>query len=483
MASPEQTPAVRPRRLRNLPAQDKPNGPIAQLPPMPENRRRYIEAVEEHNAARTRLFSEMEALDPGVREWTRQIDALVEVHSLGLGYEATAANGVIVTLRHLRQVRGDLTARLDVTRWGNHLFNSRFNVSSAPARRSTAVELERHPAGKEVDWREVLEQVCLKVLDADQVGEPSEIVGDRPMAEAPPRVIDPFLPEAVTLVWAPQGSGKSTFAVAVAVSLELFAEVIPGWHPREERRVLVLDWEASPAEWNDRVIRVAAGVGEEPPRLRYRRCRTPLADQVEQLAEEIDRHSIGFLVVDSFEKAAGAMVDGSTYEDKAARTFAALDRLARPALILDHVAGEDLRGGTSRVTPKSIGSVLKGAWARATYDLKREPTSTESRTELVLHNVKLNDAAKLPPYEFVIESEGDRGPIRFEHSALTSPELLASLSQQEQLWRHLAEGPKGTKELADLIGVSDAQVRAIVSRHARRFVTVPGVGVARVQPE
>lgn len=452
--------------------------------------RAYTSAREDLDIAHRHLVGRWRNVVPSVDEWIRQARVGMTVERLGLGYQATAYDGVTITLSRLREARGELSAEMAVERWGQHLYQARFNLSAGQARASTAALLEKHPFGKAgrgmnpIDWREVLEQLAVQVLALERAGDPTETIGDRPLAMVAPRVIDPYLPEAVSLLWAPQGTGKSTFAVAVALTLETYAEVIPGWHPRTERRVMVLDWEASGQEWNDRLLRVAAGVGLEPPVIAYRRMRRPLADHVEDLAAEMDRRSIGFLVVDSFEKAAGAMADGSTYEDKANRMFTALDRLAVPALVLDHIAGEDLRGGPSKVTPKSIGSVLKGAWARATYDLKRDPTaSATGRDELVLHNVKMNDAAQLPPFEFAIVTDGDRGPIRFERSRLTSPELLASLPKREQMRRHLqTHGSLPTKELADLLNVSEATVRALVSRHPE-FQSLPGVGVTLVAEE
>lgn len=459
---------------------------IDALQASPEHRA-YRGAVEDLEAARKALLRRWRDLDPTVDEWARRTQWLTAVWVEGLGYRGGAAHGVGLGLTRLRESRGELSGELTVERDGMHLLAQRFSVSSGTARSAVARSLAEHPFGGEgpgrpaIDWREVLEQFCLRVLELERTGDPTEEVGTRELASAPPRVIDPYLPEAISLVWGPQGTGKSTIAVAVAVTLEEYVEVIPGWHPREQRKVLILDWEASAQEWNDRIVRVAAGLGIDPPAIAYRRMRRPLVDQVEELSVEIDRRGIGFLVVDSYEKAAGAGGD-ATYEDKAARMFAALDRLARPALVLDHVAGDDLKGGPGKVIVKSIGSVLKGAWARALYDLKRDPNlSSDQRTELVMHNVKLNDAERLHPYEFAIVSEGNRGPITFERSRLSSPELLASLPKHDQMRRLLVSGALPVKELAKSLDVSEGYIRSLVSRYPALFQTLPGVGVGLVR--
>lgn len=483
---PEQGPVPRPRSRPKAPDPSPPtNGNGAEPTYLDPRWRRYRAALEELAAARREVHESGLVLGFEQAAWaehSRQFLAQVRVEPLGLGYQASATEGVGMTLTRLRESRGDLTAEIAVRRHGEHLLRQRLNLSSGQARLAVAKVLAAHPFGGAVagseapDWREVLEQVSVQVLDAQGAGATVETIGNyEPMPEAP-RVIDPYLPMGPTLLWGPQGSGKSTLAVAVVVTLEETAEVIPGWLPRIDARCLVLDWESSRDEWNDRIRRVAAGAGCDTPHVAYIRMRQPLADSVEQLAEVIDRQGIGFLVIDSFEKAAGARAEGSTYEEKAERVFLALDRLARPSLLLDHVAGDDLRGGLGRVVVKSIGSTLKGAWARATYDLKRDPDrSTDERVELLLHNVKINDGRPLLPYEFAIRYDGERGRIWFERSSLTSPELLASLPQAEQLRRVLLHGgARATKDLAEELGVTDKQVRAIVSRdHGRRFVRLP----------
>ena len=447
----------------------------------------YIHAVEDLEIARRTYLRTAGPLDPAAEEWARRTAWLTAVWAEGLGYRAGSSEGVGLELTRLRELRGELTGELTVTRDGMHLLAQRFNLSNGQARVGLAKQLAAHPFGgegpsrKAVDWREVLEQFCLRVLELERAGEDFEQVGTLPPQPTPPRIIDPYLPMGPTLVWAPQGVGKSTLAAAVAVTLEAYAEVIPGWHPTTQAHVLVLDWEASPVEWNDRIARISAGVGVEPPSVLYRRPRRPLAEQIESIAAVRDREGVGFLIVDSVEKAAGSSNQADNYEAKAERLFMALDRIGLPCLLIDHLSGDDVRHGAGKVAVKSIGSILKGAWARATYDLKRDPdTSTETEVQMLLTNVKVNDARKERPYEFAIHYDGDEhtGPIRFTRSRLDSPELLSALPQPDQMWRYLArEGAQPSKAIADAIGSTQATVRSILQRDSHRerprFVRLP----------
>lgn len=372
---------------------------------------------------------------------------------------------------------------MTVIRHGSHLLRQRFNLSSGTTRSATAKLLKEASRADAIDWRECLEMTCLAVLDLHRQGEPFDIVGHRPLTTTVERrLIDPYIPlNRASLFWAPGGAGKSTLARAIVVSVELFAEVIPGWHPRSETRCLVLDWEGDAAEWNDGLSRIAAGIGAEMRSVMYRRCRHPLDEQVEKLAEVIDRNNIGLLVVDSAEKAVGAGGGGETYEGRAQRLYDALDRLAVTAIVIDHVAGDDVRNGDSRVIRKAIGSTMKVNWARAAYDLKREVSPLPGRVELVMHSAKINDGPRLPPYEFAIVYDGDNGPIRFERSATEAPELLRSLSQPEQMARALAAGAKSTRDVAAALDVPESSVRTILTRdRGRRFVRLPDNSIGLV---
>jgi hypothetical protein len=439
----------------------------------------YVHAVEDLETARRRYMKTAGPLDPAAEEWARRTAWLTAVWAEGLGYRAGAAHGVGLELTRLREMRGELTGELTVTRDGMHLLMQRFNLSNGQGRIGLAKQLAAHPFGGEgrgrvaVDWREVLEQFCLRVLELERAGEDFEHVGTMEPQPTPPRIIDPYLPMGPTLVWAPQGVGKSTLAAAVAVTLESYAEVIPGWHPTTMTHVLVLDWEASPIEWNDRIARISAGVGlEEPPSVLYRRPRRPLAEQIESIAAIRDREGVGFLIIDSVEKAAGSSNQADNYEAKAERLFMAIDRIGLPCLLIDHLSGDDVRHGAGKVAVKSIGSILKGAWARATYDLKRDPdTSTETEVQMLLTNVKVNDARKERPYEFAIHYEGDEhtGPIRFTRSRLDSPELLSALPQPDQMWRYLVrEGAHSAKDVAEAIDTTQATIRSILQRDGHR---------------
>ena len=90
----------------------------------------------------------------------------------------------------------------------------------------------------------------------------------------------------------------------------------------------------------------------------------------------------------------------------------------------------------------------------------------------MLHTAKINDAPAIAPFEFAIVY--DDGAVRFERSHATAPDLTAGLSQRERMTRLLAYGSKSTSALANDLGVTEPQVRSILSKdHGRRFQRLP----------
>jgi len=406
---------------------------------------------------------------------------LPRVSRVGMGYVAIYERlGVELRFDRLRETRGDLSAELTVLRFGSHQFRARVNLLSGTARSSTARYLDALPRPQDVeriDHREVLEMAFLTVLDLERQGEPFDIVGHRPIGRTEDRRllgrhIVRGRPQAIN---APGNTGKSTIARAIVASLEMGVEVLPGWAPAEQVRCLYLDWDSDAAGTNDGLARIAAGVGRELRPVLYRACRRPLDEQVDKLAEVIAREDVGGVVIDHAEAASSSRTSGESYEQRADRLFSAIAELGPvTTLLLDHVTGDDLRNGSGRIAPKAIGSVMKLNKARAAYYLAREPSPLPGRAEMVLHNIKLNDGAPLPPYSFAIVYDGDDGPIRFERTELESPELLKALTQPEQMRRHLRNGALGTQELAELLDVQQSTIRTILTRDkGRRFTRLP----------
>jgi len=272
------------------------------------------------------------------------------------------------------------------------------------------------------------------------------------------------------LLYAPGGTGKTTIAAAVALSLTTGAEIIPGWPVAQTMEVLILDFEDRPQRWHRLFQALARGAGLPEASIRYLRIRGRLADHLEQVASIVTEHGIGLLIIDSAEAAAGVS-DGDGFNDRVARLYGAIGRLGVTTLMIDHVTGTDARADHAEDMP--YGGVFKVNWSRQVWRLQREKEPQNGRADLLLVNRKVNDGPKAAPISLSVIYGADS--IRFERTELEAPELVKSLSQPAQILHALRTGAQSAGELSDTLELPAGQVRSILNRlqKSSRVVKLP----------
>jgi hypothetical protein len=401
---------------------------------------------------------------------------------LGLGYSMTLPDiATELTIRYLRRSRGETHGELTVTcglpftkSSDGHLHQANVNVSGSDARKRLATVLkERANLGDQIDWNDVLEDFCRRVLAGEREGEPITKVGALPVSLGGETYrLDPILPLGeVTILYGAGGVGKSTLGAAITVSVQTGVSIIDGWIPRRAP-ALYLDWEAGPASLNKRVRGVA--VGAHIPgvvTIDYRNCRRsgPLHTFAESLATEIDREGYGLVVVDSVGMASGIGSEGGDANESALRLFTAIGYLRTTVLCIDHVAKADTADERGKSTP--YGSVYKTNLARATWEVRL--TDNQRGSFIGLYNTKNNDAAKAAPMSLQVLHDDD-GAIRYERLAALPVELTRHLSQRDQIVAALRQmGHLSTEDIAIETGLADNKVRAVLSRHSDVFSKLP----------
>jgi len=403
-----------------------------------------------------------------------------EFEHVGLGYVLRVPDLMTeLTVDRMARTRGELHGELAVvcglpgtrSRDG-HIHQARFNLTSTQARGTVAKVLARRSGAGDVDWEDLLEDLCRRVLAAEREGEPVQKVGALPVPVRETYRLDPLLPERqVSILYGDGGTGKSTLAAAMAVSIQTGAVVVEGWAPRKAP-VLYLDWEAGAASINRRVRGVA--VGAHIPHvvtIDHMDCRRrgPLHHFAEDVARLVDREGYGLVVVDSVGMASGTSGEGGDANETAVRLFAAFGYLGTTVLAIDHVNKSDAEQ-TNRTT-RPYGSIYKGLLARALYELRRSKTP-DGASVVGLYNTKANDADLLAPIALRV-CHGDDGTIAYERREGMPLELTGPMTQADKLAAYL-EGERLTDvQLADLTGLPANQVRAILNRHKRRFNRLP----------
>lgn len=390
----------------------------------------------------------------------------------GLGYLAEFRKGkVTFAFDRLRQSGGNLSGEL-IVRSGDpeapgtgHLLQGEYNASAIRTRSSTANELTSIAPRIKVDWRDMLEQFCVRVLQAEREGSPFTKVGSRPPRDFVPYLLYPFLPEKrATIVFGEGGSGKSFFAAACAVSISTGRQVLPGVTPVRKGRVLVLDWEADEDEWNDRLAAIARGAGiDEPIEVDYRFGGfAPITDQVESLARYVSDEGIDLIIVDSVGMASPSSRDGSDANDATIRLMHALRAIGTTSLLIDHVSKATKADTKGSKDP--YGSVYKTNLARQTFELRTtdEDHDEEASRHIVLVNRKVNNGPRRKPFGLRIDHHDD-GAVTFHHENVLDTQS-SLLSIPDRIVEFLKTGRQKPVDIARTLGINENSVRPTMKR-------------------
>ncbi len=411
-----------------------------------------------------------------------------DFEKVGLGYRATYAGvGVQLHLNRIRESHGEISGELAVRlneptdADESHLFSARFNVSSITSRNSWAKYLNDYVRA---DWPALLARFCTRVLQAERQGSDVVTVGRRPPRENVDRYAlwPTLLAKKITIIGGPGGSYKSTLVAGMVVSSSTTHELIPGWQPRGRMKWLRLDYEEQDEVQGEtfeaQVQMIARGAGIEPPDIEYREMYRPLADDLDRVAEIVSERGIKGVVIDPAGPAIGSSEGGWT--DMAERFMVAVRQLRTTAIIIDHVAGVDVKA----VEPvsKLFGSIVKTNRARNVFELRKETGGTKDRTEIVLTQLKTN-SRPLPPQEFAVVWNEKAATIRFEREEVEAPDLQGRLPAVERIARVLRTGPKSMRAIADATSLSLNTVSQTVKRWTdKRFTRLSDERVALLNP-
>lgn len=386
------------------------------------------------------------------------------VERLGLGYVLRMPDvAAEIAVGRLTGSRDGLRGRLrvmcampDSPSADGSLYHGDFNLSSPTTRTALSRYLDRRYDG--IKWSSVLETFCDAVLTMEGAGEPFETVGRAPRRQIRDYVLRPLIPAGQsTVIFGAGGSGKTTLAAVFGCSVHTGIRLVNGFEPTRGN-VMVLDWERSRDDWNDLVSAISDGADIDPPELIYRFCagRT-LADQVEEIARKVMAENVRLLIIDSAAHASGFGRDGGDPSEATAKLHSALRVIKTAALIVDHIAGENLEN--ERSVSKPYGSVYKlNSPQGGVFELRREKSVGAVPGHLALIDTKRNLRATLPPVGLRIEYEGDdpATSIRVLREEIHTPALTrAALSLADRIERALKEAMVALepKEIATAVGL------------------------------
>ena len=299
-------------------------------------------------------------------------------------------SGIEVIVDRLVESRGDLGCEMTVKSaapFPDLLRQAKFNLSSTRTRSEWVKALSER--NQEIDWYAVIEQVCTLSLRHWRDGAAFLDLKQVEPREDDAYLLRPYVVEgAASGVFADGGTGKSLFALGVALSIATGEDVV-GAVPGRICPVLYLDWEWDEEAHAERLSALCTGRGIECPDgfMWYRREYASIIESAPGIRRFIAEHDIGFVVIDSLGFARGGEPESA---DATIKAFAAIRSLGVPALFVDHVAK------TALDKTHSFGSVYTRNSARLMWRIDSEDGSETTDKRLGLVNTKWNRKFQRP---------------------------------------------------------------------------------------
>ena len=343
-------------------------------------------------------------------------------------YRLSTGNEIRIGARQIRREHTGVHAEVSISMNWITLAWSNFNITRDEDRVRLANSAHGHldPKAEALDLAEwpknlmkhALDLFCFGLWDeAVAVSVGGMMAGDPDIAPARPLVGWFVLKDAGTILFAPPGAGKSTTAMAMAVSCAWGLEKI--WTLGDSQQPLYVNVERSASSMAARLARVNMALGLDP--------RTPLpflnargkslADIYEATKATMAKEKCTWVIYDSLSRAGfGSMVG----DDVANKIMDMLNALTPTWLALAHSPRAD--------ESHAFGSQMFDAAADLTVQLRAQTSNNGSRTGISLEVIKANDIRKPPVTVHVLDWD-DEGLVNITRGKIDD-------------WAELAEGER-----------------------------------------
>lgn len=332
--------------------------------------------------------------------------------------------------------------------------SSRINILSSSAKESLSRQLkESFGRDKKFPWPLIVSQACELLENSFRQRSQAVHWIEQEPREAP-YLLAPFLEEGVAnILFGKGGSGKTYIALAMAISLAT-NEPFLGVEPKRRVNNLFLDYENSEHTWKQRITKLLNGLSiREREQLElcffYIQSKgTPTHELRAKLIEEIKRHDIGLLIIDSAALACGGEPESAEVTTK---LFNSLARLNTTILLIAHETKNNLN--VKNKAP--FGSVFFYNCARNIWNVDSEQDQGDNFIQVGLFHRKANDDSLAPMKAARIEFKPGEVTILAGDTSLWSKEK----SLKEQLLEALEEGGMAIGAIVELVAKDIAQVR------------------------
>lgn len=216
------------------------------------------------------------------------------------------------------------------------------------------------------------------------------------LSTPPPFVFEGRMRQGRTMsIFGAGSAGKTTLVDGLIAAACSGHEVIPGWLPTRQFRVLVLDWDEGAEEETIRLRAICDAYGIElSGEYHYKRQTRPLHDVADEIGAYIVDNEIEIVVISPMGRAQRNF--GENITAPVDELYEIIRSFGTTNIIIDHVTGDNIKGGAMR----EFGSVRKRDNARGSYGVDVQSEEPGIRV-LVLRNTKADALSPRQPDQAV----------------------------------------------------------------------------------
>ncbi len=347
------------------------------------------------------------------------------------------------------------------------LHTTKANLLSTSTMAGIAKRMKSH--SEDVPWIPVLTCISAKTMEYSRRGEPGVVIEpSESEAVHPGYYIEPVIMKGVpNIIYGDKGVNKTTSCLTMLGIIALGSDdSSTGLISLNSAKVAMLDWQANKELTSYTVSRLVLGDTITWFALPYLRCKQPLADDIDRIANFLHDNQTQVVLIDSLGQAAGSDKFDTSGKGAALKFFEALRQLNLTSLIIaENAKGEE----TGRKT--IFGSTYFTYYARNIFELRgKQDEMNENEMHIALFHQESNYSKKYQPLGFNLTYTDSTIKIASEPVSLSA--FLERASQMKALLEFLSEGAKTRQSVSQKLGVSLKHAGVLLNRAKNRELVI-----------